>query len=262
VGRMSTPGDEPPLRTCPHCGQEVRTRFERCPNCGKSLYDEPSRFSRTAKVAAGLAVAVVVGVVGVVVISALVGDERSKDERQAAERAALIKRERARLIREQAPKRGRPRTLEPPPASASDAERIAARVGLLRSMEADITRDARARVRSGEMRGPIRYTKCGTLSPTATVRDEERDLGRATGRYDCVAVIRDVIDEGKLVGRYGHSFVGTVHFDSWDYVWCRNNPAPSERGRALVFVRLPRVCLGAEGAPAVGTGYVAPEDGR
>jgi hypothetical protein len=117
-------------------------------------------------------------------------------------------------------------------------------------------------VQAGEMSGPIRYTKCGTLSPTATVQNEERDLSRPRGRYDCVAVIRNVVDKGKLVGRYGASFVGTVDFGRWRYVWCRNNPAPSERGKVLVFVRLSRECLGAEGAPAVGSGYVQPVDGR
>lgn len=259
---MSTPRDEPPLRVCPHCGEEARTRFERCPNCGKSLFDTPPRFSRTTKLLAGFALGAVLVVVGVVVVGDLAGEEREKDKRQAAKRSELIRSERARLIREQAPKRGRPRTLEKPPASATDADKVAARVALLRSMESAITADARARVRSGEMKGPIRYTKCGTLSPTAAVRDEERDLARDTGRYDCVVVLRDVIDGGRLVGRYGHSFVGTVHFDTWDYVWCRNNPAPSERGKALVFVRLPRACLGAEGAPAVGTGYVSPDDGK
>ena len=258
---MSTTRDEIPLRTCPHCGEESRTRFERCPNCGKSLFDEPPRFSRTTKIVAGVAIGFVVVVAGAVLVSNLAGEEQAKDKRNAAERAKLLARERARLIRVQAPKRGRPpATLAEPPASATDAEKIAARVGLVRAMENAITADARARVKTGELRGPIRYTKCGALSPTAKVSNEERDLSRPLGRYDCVAVIRDVIDNGKLVGRYGHSFVGTVHFDRWNYVWCRNSPAPGERGKALVFVRLSRECLGAEGAPAVGTGYANPDD--
>jgi hypothetical protein len=262
VGLMSTTRDEIPLRTCPHCGEESRTRFERCPSCGKSLYDEPPRFSRTTKIVAGVAIALVVVVVGAIVVSGLAGQEHSKDKRVAAERAKLVASERRRLIREQAPRHGRPPGLAKPPATATDAEKIAARVALVRSMESDIATDARARVRTGELRGPIRYAKCGALSPTAAVANEERDLTRSLGRYDCVAVIRDVVDNGKVVGRYGHSFVGTVDFDRWRYVWCRNNPAPGERGKALVFVRLSRECLGAEGAPAVGTGYVMPGDGR
>ena len=110
----------------------------------------------------------------------------------------------------------------------------------------------------GQLKGPIRYTKCGTLSPTAQVRNEERDLSRPLGRYDCVAVIREVVDNGRLVGRYGHDFVATIDFRRWRYVWCKYNPAPGERGRALVFVRLSRECLGARGAAPLGSGYVAP----
>jgi hypothetical protein len=258
---MSTTRDEVPLRTCPHCGVESRTRFERCPSCGKSLYDKPPRFSRTTKIVGGAAIGLVVLVAGTFGVLALASKERDRDRRDAAQRRQLVAAERARLIREQAPRHGRPpATLKQPPASATDAERIAARVGLLHAMEASITRDARGRVRSGELRGPVRYTKCATLSPTATVSNEERDLSRSRGRYDCVAVARDVIDNGKLVARYGTSFVGTVDFGRWRYVWCRNNPAPGERAKALVFVRLSRECLGAEGAPAVGTGYVQPAD--
>jgi hypothetical protein len=196
---MSTGRDEPPLRVCPHCGEEARTRFERCPNCGKSLFDTPPRFSRRTKALAGVAIVAVLAVPAVVVVSDLASDERDKDERQAAERAELIRTERARIVREQAPRRGAPANLDKPPASASDAEKIAARVALLRSLEDAMTADARSRVRSGEMKGPIRYTKCSALSPTAKVRGEERDLSRSTGRYDCVAVLRLVLEEWYVV---------------------------------------------------------------
>jgi len=59
--------DLPPLRTCPRCGREGRTRYERCPHCQSSYYARSRAQQRRriltgagvlAVVAAGLGVAV------------------------------------------------------------------------------------------------------------------------------------------------------------------------------------------------------------
>src|SRR4051794_41946815 len=51
---------EPPLRTCPNCGVEARTRFERCPSCHRSYFDRPRRDVRRRRTIAAVAGAVVV----------------------------------------------------------------------------------------------------------------------------------------------------------------------------------------------------------
>jgi hypothetical protein len=88
--------------------------------------------------------------------------------------------------------------------------------------------------------------------------DEADDLSNTRGRYDCVAVKRDVITDGKLVGLFGHPFVGTADFKRWTYVWCKDNKVPGERGKPLAKVPIPAVCIGAEGRPASATGIFPP----
>ena len=73
-----------------------------------------------------------------------------------------------------------------------------------------------------------------------------------------MAVKREVIKDGKVVGLLGHPFVGTADFKRFTYVWCKDNKVPSERGRPLAKVPIPAVCIGAEGRPASATGIFRP----
>ena len=62
---------------------------------------------------------------------------------------------------------------------------------------------------------------------------------------------------GKVVGLFGHPFVGTADFKRFTYVWCKDNKVPGEGGKALAKVAVPAVCIGAEGQPRVGDGYLS-----
>jgi hypothetical protein len=126
----------------------------------------------------------------------------------------------------------------------------------VRAAEASITRDARGRARRGELRGPIVGTECGPFLKARDAVPDDRMLSKPIGRYDCVAVKRNIADEsGASVGRLGYAFVAALNFRTYTYVWCRNTPPPGEAGHALAFVRLERRCLAAKGK-ALGTGYV------
>ena len=250
---MAAMADQAPLRTCPGCGREERTRWERCPHCGTSYYARPDadvRRRRRALLAAGLAGVVVVAVLAVVLLTeAADRRERDRADRERT-RAALT----ARLKRIQAPHRGAARQLKAPAGAGRDAV-LRARRALVGTVEARITEDALARARAGELDGPISHTECGPILRSRDAIPDDRVLSKRLGRYDCVAVKSDVRQHGRSVGRLGHPFVATLNFDDFTYVWCRNTPAQSERGIALVFVRLERACLAARGR-AVGTGYV------
>ena len=62
---------------------------------------------------------------------------------------------------------------------------------------------------------------------------------------------------GKVVGLLGHPFVGTADFKRFTYVWCKDNKVPGERGKPLAKVPIPAVCIGAEGRPRIGDGYLS-----
>ncbi|MGZ6645334.1 MAG: hypothetical protein ACXVFT_26305, partial [Solirubrobacteraceae bacterium] len=172
-----------------------------------------------------------------------------------ADQARAVAALRARIKRVQAPHHGADRALLPP-AGATDAQRLAARHQLVLVVQNAITGDARARVKTRELDGPILNTECGPILKSKTAIPDDRVLSKRIGRYDCVAIKRHVTtDTGATVAELGHAFVAALNFDTFTYTWCRNTPAQGEAGVALVFVRLDRACLAAKGR-ALGTGYV------
>jgi hypothetical protein len=253
------PPIEPPPRTCPHCGREGRTTYERCPHCQRSYYSASRAQRQRRWLVVGVAAVLLLSIVGVVGLVAL-GDRDDRETRQKAEQTRRVEALRARLTRIQAPHRGSAPSLKPP-AGASDAQRLAARRALVVAVEDRITADAQAREKTGELDGPIRNTVCGPILKSKQAIPDDRVLAKPIGRYDCVAIKRHVTtaDDAK-VAELGHAFVAALDFKTYTYTWCRNTPAQGEAGKALVFVRLERACLAATGA-AVGTGYVA-KDGE
>lgn len=252
--------DEVPVRTCPSCQTRTRTRFGTCASCGASLAPATPPPQRRSAGRRALAVAAGVGILAAAGTGTVLLLDRGTQERERLrmEQAAAVVAERARLARVQAPHRdAAPRLRD---AGGSRARRLATRAALVRAVERAIAGDARARARTGELDGPVAGAQCGPLLHDPAAVPDDRVLDRAIGRYDCVALLRDVTAGGRRVGRLGHAFVAAVHFDRGSYVWCRNTPPQGERGSALAFVRLERECLAARG-PALGTGYVDVDPG-
>lgn len=249
------PPPEPPLRTCPSCGREAQTHNERCPSCQTSYY-AATRDQRRRRWLVGGAVATVLvallTVIGVIAISHR-SDREAVGKAEQTRRVAAL---RVRIAQQQAPHRSSARDLKPP-SEATDAQLLAARKALVDAVQRRITDDARARVKTGELTGPFSHTTCGPILKSKAAIPDDRVLSKSIGRYDCVAVKRDVmLKPGQKVAELGYAFVAALNFKTYTYTWCRNNPAQGEAGKALVFVRLDRACLAAKGK-ALGTGYVA-----
>src|SRR6476469_415957 len=102
---MTETPNEPPLRTCPSCGREARTRFERCPHCHASYFAKPRGEVRRRRIVIAAVAAVVVALLAVVGAFALSskGDRQARDRATQAQRVAAL---RARLKRIQAPHTG------------------------------------------------------------------------------------------------------------------------------------------------------------
>ena len=247
----------PPPRTCPSCGAEHATLSPTCPSCDKR-YDRrfPGVSDRQRWALGGLALVVVIAAAALILPSVF-DAKRDNDARVAREHAARVAAEKKRLTREQRPMRGRPAGLRAPGLTASASERLAARRKLVVALEGAILADARSRVEAGELDGPVTRVSCGPLIKNPGMLTEDQDLSKSRGRYDCVAVKREVINGGKVVGLFGHPFVGTADFKRFTYVWCKDNKVPGERGKPLAKVPIPAVCIGAEGRPRVGDGYLS-----
>jgi hypothetical protein len=247
----------PPPRTCPSCGAEHATLSPFCPSCDKRYDRRFARVSDRQRWALGGLALVVVIVAAVLILPGVFAAKRDNDARVAREHAALVAAVKKRMTHEQRPMRGRPAGLHAPRAGAAPAEQLAARRRLVVAMEGAILTDAKARIASGELDGPVKRVSCGPLVKNTGNHTEDEDLSKTKGRYDCVAVKREVMQHDKVVGFLGHPFIGTADFKHFTYVWCKDNKVPSENGRPLVKVPIPAVCIGAEGQPRVGDGYLS-----
>jgi hypothetical protein len=153
----------------------------------------------------------------------------SDDSDDAPERASnrdsyvLSPDRRAEVEREQAAKTGR--------AEPDD------RAALLRTVERSILKDARARVRTKELKGPVRRVTC------------ERTR-KAANAFSCTAVTNELKaadsdrDNPEVTGVTGHPYRAVVDFATGDYAWCKRILVPGEGGvidpRAIV--PLPKEC--------------------
>lgn len=251
---------EPPLRTCRTCGTTERNLHYRCTNCGRDYGADPPRFSRRTKLTAAIVAAVVLlAALAIAIPLALSAKDENQAKQSAADRAAAV-REAARLRVTQRPHAGRLAVAVDDPA-APNARRLSLRAAQADAFAVAITRDARGRVAAGTLKGPIKETLCGPLNRVTygtrqINRGEENDLAVGIGRYDCVAVLRDVIKNGKVVGHLGHDYVGVIDFATGAYVLCQTDPRQSERGKALAEAPVPRACVNAHGERLKG-GFLA-----
>ena len=251
-------GNEPPTRTCPTCHADAATWRSRCPECDKR-YDRrwPWLTDRARWALAGVAV-ILVGAAVAYVAPRVAQSTREQAAANRAQQNARIASLTARMVREQKPQFANSDAREDRDADAPD--RLAARRAVVDDLEAAILTDARRRIAAGRLDGPVKEVLCEPLLRTpTTVRDEDL-LSKRRGRYDCVAVKRDVVRDGKIVARFGHPFVATADFAKGTIVWCKDNKVPGEAGKPLAKVRLDPRCLGAEGARPLGDGYVTPTD--
>jgi hypothetical protein len=244
---------EEPLRECPHCGAQRRTRWEHCPVCHESYFIAPPRFSRRARRA--LTALAAAGVLVAVAALAILFHGAAADSaaEQRLRKAASIAAERKRLAREQAPRHGRAAGVRlPGPEAGATARRKARRLMVSRLQDA-ITADARARRARGELKAAgLSTTECGPLVPGA--RDED-DLDRPLGRYAC-NVVSESVRHGSVTSQLGIPFVAVIHFRRGTFTWCKDNPVGAgDVDSQLAFVRLARECTAARG-PAFGSGYL------
>jgi len=149
--------------------------------------------------------------------------EEGKDERAEKERrtdAAYEAAKQRRLAKEGKLHHG---TGERPPPDASPAEERRARRVLVHDAETAITRDARARVRRGNLDGPILATRCEINPPSR--RPLERDLSVHRMKYDCLAT-KSRSPTGQFV--VGYSFDAVMDFRRFRYTWAKRCLVPGE----------------------------------
>ena len=217
-----------------------RDRYEPMPG----IADLPGwlwrRMGRTARLSALGALILLVAAAAVLVPVIL----ESKDDQAEAERRARAE-QRAELIRrletEQRPRHRRSTSVSP--VGATSGEQLEARSTLINELNAEILADARARVRRGDLEGPIRHVQCEPFPRSVDAVGAHEQLGRRTGRYACVAVTAEFgTGEAGATGVIGHTYRTMVDFESGRYAFCKVSGQAGPSREQLVTT--PRVCGG------------------
>jgi hypothetical protein len=177
------------------------------------------------KVAVGLALVALAALAAVLVPPALenAGENRANQRRAAAANFAEIRR---RLVEDQRPRRA---TLSLPAGALPDE--------IARRVEPRVMADARTRVRSGTLEGPVEGTSCRPVSRTQEAgwlvvtclaeRFREADAYRE----------RDIVS--------GYRFRARVNLATGVATWCKENPRPLHPATGeFVVVELSPACTG------------------
>jgi hypothetical protein len=198
------------------------------------------RMGRTARLTAlGAVILLVAGTAALVpVILESKEDRAAADRRDRAERRAELVR---RLETEQRPRLRRSTSVAPPGATPS--RQLEARSTLIDELNAEILADARARVRSGDLDGPIRRVGCEPFPRSVDAVGAHQQLGPRTGRYACVAVTAEFgTGEVGATGVIGHQYRTMADFETGRYAFCKVSGQAGPSREQLVTT--PRVCGG------------------
>jgi hypothetical protein len=153
------------------------------------------------KVGAGIALLLVIAGV-VVAATASRKDAKRADDAATARTAATHREEIAKARAEQKPVPGRAQ---------------GTRTAMAAAMSDAILADARARVRTGELKGPILRVACDRFPKTVGPVPFEQDR-----RYACVAVTAEIArSKGGEAGAIGHPYRALMHFKTGRYAFCK-----------------------------------------
>jgi hypothetical protein len=187
---------------------------------------------RGVRIALGVALLVAVGL-AVVLVPDIQESEQQRAAAEQRERAERRTQLAASLEAEMRPRLGR----------AEPATTLADRAATMGEVRAAILADARARVRRGELEGPIRRLRCEPFPRSVDRAGAEQDLSRRRGRYSCVAITAEFeANEAGPGGVIGHTYRALVDFRSGRYGYCKvtGQSGPSREQLATT----PKACGG------------------
>jgi hypothetical protein len=184
---------ENPTRICRKCSVASSTEGDFCPSCGASYVRRSRRPS--GKV-------VIIGLIGLIIVSAAVGGIliKHRNDAAAADRAEAASQRQERRAANLA---------EAEQTEADESER-SARADLVEALEEQVTKDAKEKVADDLLEGPILYSSC-----TATGGGSTDDLTALNGTFECMAVNTENAD-GTVSG---YRYSGTAEWGTGSISW-------------------------------------------
>ncbi|WP_155838758.1 hypothetical protein [Arthrobacter castelli] len=196
---------ETPIKLCKRCSVQTRTDGNFCPHCA-APYGTAARSKGRKRIVLALVALLVLGGIGTgtgLIIqhnNEVAAQEAAADKRKAE--AAAAEERRAEAAERAAAKREAQKRED-------QAERVYREL-VVEEMEKSILDDAKERVATGILTGPIVEVSCTPMAGGST-----DDLTALTGSYDCIAV-NEEHDDGTASG---YRFSATTNWDEASYSW-------------------------------------------
>ena len=212
-GSNPDPANQLPLKVCPGCSVQSQTDGSFCPHCAAS-YVGPGPRSKFSKriVIALVAALVVIGSAGGLALK-ISHDNEVKAQlvaaAQAQKRASDATKAKADADAAAAKAQADATAAAAATKQAADDLTRAERKASVTALEASILKDAKERVKSQTLTGPIFSASCTPLGGGSA-----DDLTALTGTFECIAVNKKNADGSSE----GYRFSATINWGK-DYTW-------------------------------------------
>ena len=198
---------QPPLKVCRKCSVQTATTGEFCPHCGAGFSTQGLRSKLGALMRSRPARRIAIAVGLLAVIGAITAGLAWKVHQDNVEMVQRAEAEQAKE-REEAAQAAERDTLAAK-RKAEEDERSDRRT-IVTALEASVLKDAREKVKSLDLDGPILSTTCTPVGGGSV-----DDLTALTGVFQCIAVNKNLPDGTSE----GYRFTATVNWDDASYSW-------------------------------------------
>ena len=191
-----------PVKVCPRCSVQSQTAGNFCPHCSAS-YNGPGRSKISKRVVIGMVAALVV--IGSATGFALkINHDNQVTGQQVA--AAQAQKRATDAAKAQADAEAAAAATK----QAADDQTRTERKGTVTALEASILKDAKGRVKTEFLTGPIFSASCTPLGGGSV-----DDLTALTGTLECIAVNKRHADGSSE----GYRFAATINWNEGSYTW-------------------------------------------
>jgi hypothetical protein len=195
IGSDPHPTEQMPVKVCPRCSVQSQTTGNFCPQCAAPYSGPQPRRKISKRIVVGVVAALVVAGSATGLALKVSHDNQVTTQRVAAADAAQAKAD-ADAAAAAAKK------------AADDQTRVE-RKAQVSELEAAILKDAKERVKSQTLTGPILSASCTPLGGGSA-----DDLTALTGTFECIAVNKTNADGTAS----GYRFSATINWNK-DYTW-------------------------------------------
>jgi hypothetical protein len=185
--------EQMPVKVCPRCSVQSQTTGNFCPQCAAPYSGPQPRRKISKRIVVGVVAALVVAGSATGLALKVSHDNQVTTQRVAAADAAQAKADAAAAVAKKA---------------ADDQTRVE-RKAQVSELEAAILKDAKERVKSQTLTGPILSASCTPLGGGSA-----DDLTALTGTFECIAVNKTNADGTAS----GYRFSATINWNK-DYTW-------------------------------------------